>query len=395
VSRPLVLHCLDGLGVGGAERQLTLLLRHRPREAFDHAVSLVGPRREMVPEVEALGVPVYELSAGRRQPAQAVFRLVRLARRLRPALLHADHDYGKLCARAAAAWLRTPLLATVGNTLVSSSSSQQPGRLLREARQRLLAHVSEAAARWTTDHYLAISETVRRDLIAHGVDPSRITVIPRGVDLEEYAPAPAVRLAALRAALLPDGAGPVLLNVGRLVNQKGQETLIRAMPAIRQVHPRATLLLAGDGPNRDGYQALAAREGVTEAVVLLGVRRDVKELLHLADVFVFPSVREGTGVALLEAMAAARPCVTSRLPVLEEVLGTGGAGEMVPPRRPDLLAAMVLALLADPPRRDTMGRLARRRVEQHYDSRRSAAAFAELCRGMLDARVGREAVSVA
>lgn len=369
MSRPLLLHCLDGLGVGGAERQLLLLLAHTRGGVFTHAVCHLGPRRDLAPEVARLGVALYDLSSPQRRPVTAVRRLVRLIRRLRPALLHADHDYAKLCARVAVRVTGVPFMVTVGNMVPSG-----PQRRQLAGRVRALA----AAARLFSAppaRVLAISEAVAQALVARGVARERISVVRRGLDLSAFAPDPPETLAALRRSLSLDGAAPVLLHVGRLVRQKQQDVLIRALPAVARRHPGVCLLLAGEGPERAAYAALAAQEGVADRVRLLGLRSDVPSLLQIADLFLFPSVREGTGVALLEAMAYARACVASDIPALAEVLGGNGAGLLIPPRRPDRLADAVTALLDDPRRRGEMGRRARQVVEERYDIRRSTAGF--------------------
>ncbi|MGH2454206.1 MAG: glycosyltransferase [bacterium] len=382
MSKPLILHCVDGLGIGGAEKELLLLLRHSPPQMFDHVVCHVGPQDILASEVRALGIPVYDLSGGRRHSLRALLRLLRLTRRLRPALIHADHRYGKLYARMVSRGLGIPLLATMGLTRPDAVQA----RLVPRTRAwRILFFAERIGARFGTDHTMAISQVIKDELVRAGIPPGRISVVYRGLNLDEFPLQPVQALAALRGTLLAPQDGPILLNVARLIPRKGQETIIRAMPLIRRRHPRATLLLVGDGPSRVHYEALAAAEGVSDAVRFLGTRRDVPQLLRLADVFVFPSLQEGTGVALLEAMAAARPCVVSDLPIFREVLAADGAGRFVPTERPDLFAEALLAVLEDPAGAALMGRRAREVMEARFDIRRNATDFARLCHRVIAA----------
>ncbi len=388
---PVILHCLDGLGIGGAERQLILFLRHIPPQMFRHVVCHVGPRRELTGEVRALGIPVFDLSGGKRYSFRALVRLVRLARRIRPALIHADHDNGKLHARLACWVLRIPLLTTMGLTV--RQPVQAAGRR-RSLGLRLLSWAQRTIAHLVADRILAISDTVRDSLIRSGVSPARITVIHRSLDPDEFRPLPPFQLDALRRSLGLADAGPLLVNVARLIGRKGQETIIRALPNVRRRYPKMKLLLVGDGPAGDRYRALAEAEGVADAVVFLGVRHDVPRLLQLADIFVFPSQWEGMGVALLEAMAMSRPCVVSDLDVFREVLGPDGV--FVPVGRPDLLAAALDDLLGDPAGAAAMGGRARERVEEQFNIRRNALEFARLCQGMIAASFrGRSAAAPA
>lgn len=385
--RRLILHCLEGLGVGGAERQLALLVRYMPDDLFEHAVCHLGPRRDLAPEFEAMGVRVIDLCpGGRRTVPRALATLDRLVRAERPWLLHGDHANGKLCARLVGRFRRVPVLATVGNPPAGRVPWVPPGLSLRRLKRWGLRWLHRLVARTMTDHFLAITAAVRDAMVDAGFPADRITVVYRGVELDRLVPDPPEALEALRTALRLDPAGPVLLNVGRLVRQKGQDDLIRALPAIRNRHPGVQVLFAGAGPNLAAYRRLVEQEGVAGHVQFLGLRRDVRLLMQLADVFVFPSRFEGTGVALLEAMALERACVASRVPALVEVCGDDGAALLVPPRRPDLLAEGVLAVLADPDRRRAMGRRARERVRERFDIRRNALDFARLCRAVGEAR---------
>ncbi len=375
MTQPLILHCLDGLGIGGAERELVLLLQYMPRELFEHVVCHVGPSGTLAPEIRALGIPVHDLSGGQRYSLRALLRLLRLARRLRPALVHADHRYGKLYARVVSRTLGVPLLATMGLTLPDTGQ----GRPVRMTPTRWFLSLAErVGARLFTDHTVAISQTIKAGLVRAGIPAARISVVYRGLNADDFLPLSTAEPAALRGTLGLTEAGPILLNVGSLIRRKGQETIIRALPTVRRRHPRAMLLLVGEGPYRARYEEVANAEGVAEAVRFLGTRRDVPALLQLADAFVFPSLQEGTGVALLEAMAAARPCVVSDISIFREVLGEG-TGLFVPLGRADLLAEAVLVLLDDPAAAADMGRRARRVVEERFEIRRNAQEFAQVC----------------
>lgn len=181
--------------------------------------------------------------------------------------------------------------------------------------------------------YVAVSDAVRRVLIDGGVAPERIDVVPDAVD-----PAPwtrAVDRAAARERLgVPDGV-PWLVAVGALVEHKGHRVLIDALRGV----PDAHLTIAGDGPLRGRLEAQAA--GLGSRVRFLGQRGDVPEWLGAADRFVHPSLEEGLGQAVIEAMLAGVPVVASRAGGVPEVVGEDGV--LVPPGD---VAALTAALLA-------------------------------------------------
>jgi glycosyltransferase involved in cell wall biosynthesis len=153
-----------------------------------------------------------------------------------------------------------------------------------------------------------------------------ITMIEHGVSMQRPSRGRAATLAAFG---IP--AGRILLNVGRLTDQKNQGVLIRALAHV----PSVRLVIAGDGPERSDYAALAAELGVTDRLHMLGdvTRSDVTDLLAAADLFVFPSVWETFGLAAVEAAMAGVPIVAADLPVLREVLSANGgaAATFVPP----------------------------------------------------------------
>ena len=186
----------------------------------------------------------------------------------------------------------------------------------------------------------------------------------RGQELEELR-----RRAAEPAHLMTAHAGsPKLLCVGRLAEQKGHRFLLEAMPAILDAHPDAHLLLAGDGHLLRDLQEQARPLG--DRVSFLGVREDVPALMAAADLFVFPSLWEGQGNALLEAMAVGVPIVATDIPSTRETIADGEHALLVPPGDAPALAAAVNRVLADPDLAARLADAARIRA-QDYDIERT------------------------
>jgi glycosyltransferase involved in cell wall biosynthesis len=373
-----ILHVVDGLGIGGAEVQLTLLLRHLPANRFTHMVCSIGARGDLADEIQSLGVEVHGLSrGGRPAPAAAITSLVGHIRRFRPGLIHTDGIFGNVCGRVAGRLCGLPVLTTVGLPQAPVSRAWASKRRASLGRRIIWALGPITGRLWTT-HFMAITEAVKETVVrVYGVPEQHVSVVYRGVDLQRMMRAPESEIATLRATLAPPDAWPVLLNVGRLSNQKGQAYLIQALPRIRARYPSAVLLLAGRGSLEHSYRMLARNLGVADAVRFLGVRADVCRLLQASDLFVFPSVYEGAGVALLEAMAMGRPIVATSAPAVVEVAGDAAA--LVPVRDAERLAEGVIALAADPERRAHLGARARRRVQAEFDIRVNAQKFGALC----------------
>jgi glycosyltransferase involved in cell wall biosynthesis len=235
-------------------------------------------------------------------------------------------------------------------------------------------------ARHLCDHFHAITEAVKQAAVRDlGIAAERITVIPRGRDPRRLGrPSPARKLRARTALQLPPG-GPVLVTAGRQEFQKGQRFLIDAMAHLGAAHPHAVLLLAGrEGNASTELRAAAERIGLNGRVRMLGHREDVPDVLAAADLFVFPSLYEGLGGALIEAMALGLPIVASDLPAIREVVEEGGNAMLVPPGSSGSIAKAVDALLSDPETAASMSRESRRIFLERFTLAHHAEAMTRL-----------------
>jgi glycosyltransferase involved in cell wall biosynthesis len=233
---------------------------------------------------------------------------------------------------------------------------------------------------------VAISEAVKASAVRQlGIRAERITVIPRGLSFHPPRVTGEAELAEARAFLGSDHY-PIILSVGRLVPQKGQRYAIAAMRNVVAAHPRARFVIVGDGWLRRDLQAEIERLGLHEHVLLAGERRDVDHLLQVADLFVFPSLSEGFGVALLEALGAGRACVASRIPAVVEVTDGGRVAVLVEPRSSDALADGIIRLVGDRQEASRLGAAAALWAREHYDVRVSMHAHEDLYRALASGR---------
>jgi len=184
-----------------------------------------------------------------------------------------------------------------------------------------------------------------------------------------------------RAALGVPAGVPVAGTVGRLDPVKDHATLLAGFRRVLETVPEARLVIVGEGEMRPQVEAFVALYGLQGRVVLLGERLDVAALLPGLDVFVLSSFNEGLSLALLEAMACARPVVVTDVGAAAGVVGDGRAGLVVPPKDPEALAAAVARLLQDREAAGRLGSTGRRLIEQRYDLRETVAAYLALCRG--------------
>jgi glycosyltransferase involved in cell wall biosynthesis len=188
---------------------------------------------------------------------------------------------------------------------------------------------------------LAVSQTMRRSMVALGMDEARIRVHYTGVDLDRFQPGDSNDAKASFGL-----SGPVVLSVGALIPRKGQALLIRALKHL----PGVTLMLVGHGPERRNYEQLAEAEGVSARVGFLGSvsHEALPRLFAAADVMALPSASEGLANAWVEALACGRPIVISDVGGARELLDRPEAGTIVA-REPEAIAEAIRDILASPP----------------------------------------------
>lgn len=336
-----VLHVLEDLRTGGSERQVANLVAGSDSARFQHSVCTLKGAGPVARELAKANIPVYSLRCGPSGIWLPVLRLAKLAGHLRADLIHATLFRPGIVSRIVGALTRRPVITTLVNTSYESEWFQDNPRL--SARKgRLAQALDRLSSRWGTC-FVAVSESVKISAMRQlAIRSDRITVIHRalppnglsdGNDSDDVG-----------ATLGLGGAYPVILNVGRLVPQKGQRYAISAMPGVLARFPRAKLLIAGDGWLRRDLEHLIESSGLAGNVILLGDRNDVPALLKCADIFVFPSLFEGAANALLEAMAAAKPCVASRIPSLAEATRNGEVAVLVDVRSSQAIVDALLDL---------------------------------------------------
>lgn len=210
----------------------------------------------------------------------------------------------------------------------------------------------------------ATARALRRN--APWLPEERITVIYNGVD-----PAPfACAARRLRQEYRLPAHAKVIGFVGQLDERKGIYYLLQAFEQVYRRHPEAVLLVVGEGPLREWVVTTAAARGLASAVILTGFRDEVPAVMRSIDLLVLPSLWEGFGIVLIEAMAAGKPVVTTAVSSMPEIVLHNRTGLLVPPGNVEALAEAMCALLEEPARARRMGRAGRARVEERFADRR-------------------------
>lgn len=351
---------------GGVARVVTDLVKSQLSTGM--RVDVACPDSGCLPDaVRGLGGGTHAWAAG-RSPGPGlpdeVRRLARIVDRLRPDIVHAHSAKAGLAAR----------LALRGKVPTVFQPHAWSFEAVGGVTARLARQWERFGARWAT-HVVCVSEAERLTGQRSGID-TRWSVIPNGVDVERIRP---VAAQAARTALGLSRQELLVVCVGRLCRQKGQDVLLRAWASVAERMPLARLVLVGDGPDAAGL-----RDQAPASVRFAGDVRDATPWYQAADLVVLPSRWEGMALVPLEAMACARPAVITDVDGARESLPPGLAPHcLVPPEDPQALARALLGLLGDPPLRESLGRAAHRHVLNTHDVRHTADAVAAVYRELL------------
>ena len=304
--------------------------------------------------------------------------LRRLIAELEPSLVYTSLYDADIAGRLASIGKDVPVMSLLANTAYDPARLADPN--VRHWRLGLAKALDGVTARHLTDHFHAVSQAVKDSTVETlGVDAERITVVHRGRDVIRLGEASYERRSSMRAALGLAADAEVVVTVGRQEYQKGQTHLIDAFVGVAATRPRAVLLIVG----REGHASADLRAQVTgldldERVTFLGHRSDVPDILATGDLFVFPSVYEGLGGALIEALALSLPVVASDLPALHEVVEVGGNATLVPAGDARGLKRAIVGLLEDPELRARYGGRSRQLFEERFRAEGAASRFVEL-----------------
>jgi glycosyltransferase involved in cell wall biosynthesis len=304
----------------------------------------------------------------------ALGKLVRTFRRLRPDVVHTHTAKAGALGRVAARLARVPVVMhTFHGHVMEGYFSRGASRLFLQI-ERGLARV--------TDRIITLSPRLRETLLALGVGrPDAIEVIPLGLELERFLSAHPSR-GRLRGALAIPPDTPLLGIVGRLVPIKDHPTLLHALTLLGSGSPPPHLVIVGDGEQRAQLQELTRRLNLAARVHFLGWRDDLHAVLGDLDVVICCSRNEGTPVALIEAMAAGVPVLSTDVGGVGDLIRHGQTGWLVPPGDPPALAQAIRTLLAQPDLRQRLAVAARPVVLAQHEAaglvRRMEALYTSL-----------------
>ena len=382
-----ILRVIARLNMGGPALHVAYLtagLRERGYDTTLVAGSLARGEDSMAFVASGLDVDVVRIDQLGREISPlrdlvATLRLARLIRRERPDILHTH----------------TAKAGTVGRVAALLAGRRAPpivvhtfhGHVLRGYFGPLRSRLFRLLERWLaarTTALIAVSPQVRDDLVSLGVaKPERFAVIRLGIELDQrVAGGQNGRLESRRYLGIPTDRFAVGW-IGRMTAVKRTDDVLVAFKRLRDDGVDAVLCMVGDGPDREQLERRAHELGVVRDTLFLGYQEDVAPFYAAFDALVLPSSNEGTPVSAIEALAAGRPVVATRVGGVPDVVQEGEDGFLVEPGATDELADRLAQLARDPALRERMGRAGRERVLPRYAVARLVDDVDRLYRSLL------------
>lgn len=341
-----------GLDVGGTEAHVLELASRIDRSKFDVLVCSLKPVGRLGSELHARGIRVVSLNGAGKFDLRVIGRLWSVLRREQPDVVQAFLFWANVVALLCGRILRSfSVISSYHDEVVSEGWVNRV--------------IDRTTMKWAT-HIVCCSEAVRRSVEQRiGGGKNNFAIIPFGVDTGWFREPRGIsgRTIALQHEL------PVIGTVCRLVEpKKGLKYLLEAVAQLEQEagKPVCQVLLVGEGPAEQSLRALSKRLGISARVAFAGVRRDIPEVLSLLNIFILPSLYEGFGIAILEAMAAGKPVVATMVGGIPEFVVSGQSGLLVPPGDAPALARAIKQLLDEPEKARAMGRQGQEHVTKHY-----------------------------
>jgi glycosyltransferase involved in cell wall biosynthesis len=354
-----IVHIFKATGVSGSENHLLTLLPELNKK-FDVYVILLIESTNQVDELKAVleenGITVYRVIIKHHLDFFVILKIYSLIKKIRPNiahthLVHAD-IYGTLSCRIA----RVP-------RIISSKHNHDPFRA-----HPLFKLVSSFVSRYH-DRIIAISESLKEFLYkVEGIDKEKITVIKYGLNPEKLASVSTKlnKKLTLRDEFKIPHDYIIIGNVARLISQKGYPFLIDAFHDLVKEGFKIVLIIVGEGLLREELQNQVQDLGLEDKVFFTGYRTDVIQLMDEFDIFVFPSIWEGFGLVLLEAMSLGKPIISSNVGAIPEIVIDGETGFLVMPRDVLGLRNVMKKLIESPDLRKSIGEKGRERLKAEF-----------------------------
>lgn len=351
-----MLHVITTLNRGGAENHLVLLLKKMVEKGFSPAVAYLQGHGYWRKELEQRGIEVFDLGLPWRRygDPRPIFRLAELIKKWRPDIIHAHMPPAELYTRLALLGLKeeVPLIISKHNTqpFYPGPGESYIARWVAGRAKKIIA-ISKAV-----QNYMVTREKIPRKkfvVVHYGLDPS---------PFESVQPSQFIKWRRVWKAA-PDAL--IIGTVARLVPQKALHIMLEAFSIYLHSSSKAKLVIVGEGPLKKNLQNLANKLGISSQVIWAGFQEDIPAIMNAFDIFALSSEWEGFGMVLLEAMAAKKPIIATRVDAIPEIVEHQVTGLLVPPRASQAMAE-AFSFFEDTRRRAQYGKAGFLRLKRYF-----------------------------
>lgn len=352
-----ILYLCETLKVGGAEELLLTTLRYLNCDRFYPVVYCIGEQGKIGEEIEKIGIRIQALN---KRPALwkmgILWNLMWILKKEKPNILHTHLFYANYFGRIAGIFARVPVIIITEHGTHSNF-------------KKIYHHWIDFVLALFTSKVIAVSLAVKEYLLKYTMIPKqRIAIIYNAIDFERFDNAFYKDKDLLRAKLGFENHSFLIGCVSNLTPWKGQLVLLQAFNSVIKHFPNAKLCIVGrDAVNfQSKLELFAKKENLQRSICFLGERRDTPEILKAFDIFIFPSLTEGLGISLLEAMYMGLPAIASKVEGILEIIENNKSGILVPAGDYKLLASEILMLLENKDKMQMLGENARKRIEKYF-----------------------------
>ncbi len=363
MKKKCILHLISGLEVGGAETQLLRILPEL-QAYHDNIVCCVRGRGPIGKELEKNGIPVRYLDFGGFSDVMVIRRFYCAIKELSPDiivtyLIHADL-YGRIFGKIFG---------------VKKIVSSKRGALLQ---WEWLARI-DWFTKWMVSHYLVQTRSAQNEWMGRlHLSEDRFSIVPNGLDISHFE-TPIDKNEECKKLSI-DTTSFIITCVSRLRKGKGHEVLLKAFETFYKRNQNTTLLLVGDGERESELKGQIENYASRNNVFFLGNRSDVPIILALSDLFILPTEGEGMSNAIMEAMAAGLPIITTDIPENRDLIEEGRTGILFPVSDDEILSDKISFLLENTKLREELGKNAKKEAREKYDVEKVVLKFAEFYR---------------
>ncbi|CUQ67390.1 glycosyltransferase [Candidatus Nitrospira inopinata] len=370
----LVLHLRDTYEIGGPGKTILETFRAIDQCRFQLHLGVFLKRGEaqdspFIKEAKHIGMPVHFIIGDHQYDPRMIVKVNEVVRSEKIDIVHAHEVKSDVIAYLASRLQPIPIVTTLHGWIGNSPK----GRMFIALDKRIVRGF---------DRVIAVSRQIERDLLEAGVPESKIRLLHNAIVVEKYRRTGARGV--LQEVVGRPVESPVIASVGRLSLEKGHADLIDALALVKKAGHKVSLVLIGDGPERQSLVRQIEKLGLQDCVHLPGYVQTPQRLLEEVDLMVLPSHTEGLPNAALEALLMEVPVLATRVGGTPEVITDGETGRLVAPRSPSELADGILEFLASPESWKQMARRGKKMVETHFDfrarTRKLEAIYEEMLR---------------